>query len=115
MAKLYFNSDIVDGTVIPSVDSAIGNLGNINMSLSIPAGFSQTGYLNDTIAFIGNTKAKLSDLKEWLQRSSNVYKNRIDTMTSTVNSLPRSTMTIKKPRVAITPINEINSETNQNK
>lgn len=83
--KLYYDHNGIFNEVIPSIDDTIAKLRSTLETangISTPADASLSIILTDTKKEIVNNIKELEKIKEWLERSDRVIKNRTESIKS---------------------------------
>ncbi len=87
MSKLYFDYDGINNEVIPSINKTLVKLDNalvICNNIVAPPDPALASILAKAKADIEQNIADLKKIKDWLERSSRIYKNRIESIDSSL-------------------------------
>ena len=83
MSKLHFDYDGINNEVIPSINNTITKLDNalyIANNIIPPSDIALASILSTAKADIKKNKDELYKIKDWLERSSKIYKKRIESI-----------------------------------
>lgn len=90
MSKLYFDYNGINNEVIPSINNTLIKLDNalvICNNIVAPPDPALASILTSAKSNIENNIRELKKIKEWLERSSRIYKNRIETIDVALNRI----------------------------
>ena len=90
MSKLHFDYDGINNEVIPSINSTITKLDNalyIASNIIPPSDIALASILATAKADIKKNKDELYKIKDWLERSSKIYKKRIESIEESLGKI----------------------------
>ena len=96
MAKLYFDNSAVKQNVVNSLIDTVDHLSQAiskSNSLSIPSGFSYSSFLSSLGSSLSQIQSDLIDLKDCVNRSSDVYTTHVGQMESDISTMDKITVT----------------------
>lgn len=89
MSKLFFDYNGINNEIIPSINETLIKLNNalfICNNIVAPSDASLSSILSDTKKELNNNITELKKIKEWLEKSSRIYKNRISSMENSISN-----------------------------